>query len=183
DPRPPQGRLLLVRRQVRRSGRRELEDPGRPAAGDDRARADAGGGDVSRARAGRYGARRFFCDARSARALCQRGEHHPRVHRGLDVPEDVGGLGVTPEGAREPIDRSRDPAAGRASRAEDDALSGYRGGKTHGRLRTPCVEISVYPNSVPFVDRAWTKTKTLGNEEWAALPRRSPSRRSSSTSC
>ena len=38
----------------------------------------------------------FFLDARYRRALRQRGEHHPRVHRGLDVPEDVGGVGAAP---------------------------------------------------------------------------------------
>ena len=36
DRRPSQGRLLFVRRQVRRSRGRELEDPRRAAAGDDR---------------------------------------------------------------------------------------------------------------------------------------------------
>ena len=52
----------------------------------------------------------FFVDARSRRALRQRGEHHPRVHRDLDVPEDVGGLGAFPERAGDPADR-----AGRSS--------------------------------------------------------------------
>ena len=51
----------------------------------------------------------------------------------------------------------------------------------HGRLRTPSAEISVYPNSASLVYRAWKKK--LRNEEWAALPRRSPSGHSSSTSC
>jgi hypothetical protein len=48
-------------------------------------------------------------------------------------------------------------------------------------LRTPSLEISVYPNSGSLVYRAWKKK--LGKEEWAGLPRRSLSRRSSSISC
>ena len=32
-------------------------------------------------------------------------------------------------------------------------------GKTHGTLRTPCAEISVYPNSASLVDTPWTKNQ------------------------
>ena len=53
--------------------------------------------DLPRARAGGPGARRLLPRARRRRALRQRGEHHPRLHRDLDVPEDVGGLGPVPE--------------------------------------------------------------------------------------
>ena len=39
----------------------------------------------------------FFVTRDHRRDLRQRGEHHPRVHGGLDVPEDVGGVGSSPE--------------------------------------------------------------------------------------
>ena len=70
-----------------------------------------------------HGARRLLRHARLPRDLRQRGEHHPRVHGGVDVPEDVGGVGSSPERAHHAADRARDRAPRRAPRAEDDAVA------------------------------------------------------------
>ena len=51
------------------------------------------------ARARRPRPRRFLSFARGRRPLRQRGQHPPRIHRHLDVSEDVGGLGAVTKSA------------------------------------------------------------------------------------
>ena len=65
----------------------------------------------------------FFVTRDYRRDLRQRGEHHPGVHRRVDVPEDVGGVGASPERTHHAPDRARDRAPRRAPRAEDDAVA------------------------------------------------------------
>jgi D-alanine--D-alanine ligase len=140
DPRPPQRWLLFLRRQVRRSERRELEDPRRSPRVDGRAGADVGGRDLPDARAGGPGPRRFFSLAAGRRPLRQRGQYPPRVHRHLDVPEDVGGL--------RPVTKSAIDASCRARPAKVE-------GPSHHSYRKGCESrpvtnflFSVYPRRV-----------------------------------
>ncbi len=67
----------------------------------------------------------FFLAPRR-RPVPERGEHDPRVHEHLDVPEALGGIGDPLPRARRPADRARDRAS-RGGAQEGHTLNAIRG--------------------------------------------------------
>ncbi len=90
--------------------------------------------DFPRAGAGGHGARGFLPRPRPRRPLRERGQHHPRIHRHLDVSQDVGSLGGADPRARKPPPRPRRRAPRLPPGPQDTAVAG---GRTTANVRIP----------------------------------------------
>ena len=107
------------------------------------------------------------------RAVAERGQHDPRVHLDLDVPEAVGGIRAPVRGARRAAPRPRDRAA--RSGSEEHGRSGAR------RLTAGVRRWSPTPGSARAESYRWTtgqvSVRVMPSTAWiratTSLPRSS----------
>ena len=86
-----------------------------------------------------HGPRRLLPGPRHRRALRQRGEHHPRVHRRVDVPQDVGGVGARASRRCSPASSSSPSSAGTRAASFARASDVPRRQAGHRGPNFPCI--------------------------------------------